>query len=91
MTDHEKNRLRSAGEVAALPHQKSVFLGVVACPNAVGQYLHPYIVVAVFQELRALRKALVALKILKNLLPLVLAPAVVQQICFYEMRIQKWR
>ena len=64
---------------------------MVACPNTVGQDLHPYIVVAVFQELRALRKALVCLKVFKNLLPLVLAPAVIQQICFNEVHIQESR
>ena len=43
---------------------------MVACPNTVGQDFHPYIVVAVFQELYAFCKALVVLKILKNCLPL---------------------
>ena len=62
---------------------------MVACPNAVGQDFHPYIVVAVFQELRAFRKALVRLKVFKDLLPLVLAPAVIQQIRFNEVHIQE--
>ena len=62
---------------------------MVACPNTVGQDFHPYIVVAVFQELRAFRKALVRLKVFKDLLPLVFAPAVIQQIRFNEMHIQK--
>ena len=62
---------------------------MVACPNTVGQDFHPYIVVAVFQELRAFRKALVRLKVFKDLLPLVFAPAVIQQIHFNEMHIQK--
>ena len=62
---------------------------MVACPNTVGQDFHPYIVVAVFQELRAFRKALVRLKEFKDLLPLMAAPAIVQQIRFNEMHIQK--
>ena len=64
---------------------------MVACPNTVSQDFHPYIVVAVFQELRAFRKALVRLKVFKDLLPLVLAPAVIQQIRFNEVHIQKGR
>ena len=62
---------------------------MVACPNTVSQDFHPYIVVAVFQELCALRKALVCLKVFKDLLPLVLAPAVIQQIRFNEVHIQE--
>ena len=64
---------------------------MVACPNAVGQYLHPYIVVAVFEKFRPFCKILVRLKVFKDLLPLVLAPAVVQQIRFNEVHIQKSR
>ena len=62
---------------------------MVACPNTVGQDLHPNIVVAVFEKFRPFRKALVRLKVFKDLLPLVLAPAVVQQIRFNEVHIQK--
>ena len=62
---------------------------MVACPNTVGQDFHPYIVVAVFEKFRPFRKALVRLKVFKDLLPLVFAPAVIQQICFNEMHIQK--
>ena len=62
---------------------------MVACPNTVGQDFHPYIVVAVFEKFRPFCKILVRLKVFKNLLPLVLAPAVVQQIRFNEMHIQK--
>lgn len=64
---------------------------MVACPNTVSHDFHPYIVVAVFEKFRPLRKALVALEILKNLLPLVLAPTVVQQVRFNEVGIQKRR
>ena len=64
---------------------------MVACPNTVGQDFHPYIVVAVFEKFRPFCKILVRLKIFKNLLPLVLAPAVVQQIRFNEVHIQKSR
>ena len=60
---------------------------MVACPNTVGQDFHPYIVVAVFQELCAFFKALVVLKILKNFLPLKAASTIVQQICFDEVSI----
>ena len=62
---------------------------MVACPNTVSQDFHPYIVVAVFEKFRPFCKILVRLKVFKNLLPLVLAPAVIQQICFNEMHIQK--
>ena len=62
---------------------------MVACPNTVGQDLHPYIVVAVFEKFCPLRKILVRLKVFKDLLPLVLAPAVIQQIRFNEVHIQK--
>ena len=62
---------------------------MVACPNTVGQDFHPYIVVAVFEKFRPFCKILVRLKVFKDLLPLVLAPAVVQQIRFNEMHIQK--
>ena len=62
---------------------------MVACPNTVGQYLHPYIVVAVFEKFRPFRKALVRLKVFKNLLSLVPAPTVIQQIRFNEVHIQK--
>ena len=64
---------------------------MVACPNTVSHDFHPYIVVAVFEKFCPLRKALVALKILKNLLSLVLAPAVIQQIRFNEVHIQESR
>ena len=64
---------------------------MVACPNTVGQDFHPYIVVAVFEKFRPFRKALVRLKVFKDLLPLVLAPAVIQQICFNEVHIQESR
>ena len=62
---------------------------MVACPNTVGQDFHPYVVVAVFEKFCPFRKALVRLKVFKNLLPLVLAPAVVQQIGFNKVHIQK--
>ena len=62
---------------------------MVARPNTVGQYLHPYIVVAVFEKFRPFRKILVRLKVFKDLLPLVLAPAVVQQVRFNKVHIQK--
>ena len=62
---------------------------MVACPNTVGQDFHPYVVVAVFEKFCPFRKALVRLKVFKDLLPLVFAPAVIQQICFNEMHIQK--
>ena len=62
---------------------------MVACPNTVGQDFHPYIVVAVFEKFRPFCKILVRLKVFKNLLPLVLAPAVIQQIRFNEVHIQK--
>ena len=62
---------------------------MVACPNTVGQDFHPYVVVAVFEKFRPFRKALVRLKVFKDLLPLVLAPAVIQQIRFNEVHIQK--
>ncbi len=64
---------------------------MVACPNTVSQDFHPYIVVAVFEKFRPFCKILVRLKVFKNLLPLVLAPAVVQQIRFNEVHIQKSR
>lgn len=64
---------------------------MVACPNTVGQDFHPYIVVAVFEKFRPFCKILVRLKVFKNFLPLVLAPAVVQQICFNEVHIQESR
>ena len=62
---------------------------MVACPNTVGQDFHPNIVVAVFEKFRPFRKALVRLKVFKDILPLVFAPAVVQQIRFNEVHIQK--
>ena len=88
-----KNGLRCTGEVAALPHQEPVLLGVVAHPDFVraSQHLHPYIVVAVFQKFRACRNIPVGLKIREYLLPRMLAPAVVQQNRFYEVSIQKRR
>ena len=64
---------------------------MVACPNTVGQDFHPYIVVAVFEKFRPFCKILVCLKVFKDLLPLVLAPAVVQQIRFNEVHIQESR
>ena len=82
-----KNGFRCAGEIAALPHQESVFFGVVANPDFIraGQHLNPYIVVAVFQKFRACRNIPIGLKIRKNLLPGMLAPTVVQQDRFYEV------
>ena len=64
---------------------------MVACPNTVGQDFHPYIVVAVFEKFRPFCKILVRLKVFKDLLPLVLAPAVVQQVRFNEVHIQESR
>ena len=64
---------------------------MVACPNTVGQDFHPYIVVAVFEKFRPFCKILVRLKVFKDLLPLVLAPAVVQQIRFNKVHIQESR
>ena len=66
---------------------------MVAHPHFVrtGQDFHPYIVVAVFQELRAAGHITVGLEIRKYLLPRVLAPAIVQQDRFYEVFIQKRR
>ena len=60
---------------------------MVAYPNFIrtGQDFHPYIVVAVFQEFRAARHIPVGLEIRKDLLPRMLAPAVVQQNRFYEV------
>ena len=93
--DHapRKNGLRCAGEIAALPHQESVFFGVVAHTDFVraGQHLHPYIVVAVFQKFRACRNIPIGLKMRKYLLPGMLAPAIVQQYRFNEVFIQKRR
>ena len=62
---------------------------MVACPNTVGQDFHPYIVVAVFEKFRPFCKILVRLKVFKDFLPLVLVPAVIQQIRFNEVHIQK--
>ena len=62
---------------------------MVACPNTVGQDFHPYIVVAVFEKFRPFCKILVRLKVFKDLLPLVLASAVIQQVRFNEVHIQK--
>ena len=56
-----------------------------------GQDFHPYIVVAVFQELRVCRNIPVGLEIRKYLLPRMLAPTVVQQDLFNEVFIQKRR
>ena len=64
---------------------------MVACPNTVGQDFHPYIVVAVFEKFRPFCKILVRLKVFKDLLPLVLAPAVVQQVRFNKVHIQESR
>ena len=64
---------------------------MVACPNTVGQDFHPYVVVAVFEKFRPFCKILVRLKVFKDFLPLVLAPAVIQQICFNEVHIQESR
>ena len=93
--DHapRKNGLRCTGEVAALPHQEPVLLGVVAHPDFIrtGQNLHPYIVVAAFQKFRAGGNIAGVLEIRKYLLPRVLAPAVVQQYRFNEVFIQKRR
>lgn len=82
-----KNGLRCTGEVAALPHKESVLLGVVAHPHFIrtGQNFHPYIVVAVFQELCAGCNIPVGLEIRKYLLPCMLTPTVVQQDRFYEV------
>ena len=56
-----------------------------------GQHLHPYIVVAVFQEFRAGGNIAGVLEIRKYLLPRMLAPAIVQQYRFNEVFIQKRR
>ena len=64
---------------------------MVACPNTVGQDFHPYIVVAVFEKFRPFCKILVRLKVFKDLLSLVLAPTVIQQIRFNEVHIQESR
>ena len=66
---------------------------MVAHPDFVraGQHLHPYIVVAAFQKFRAGGNIAGVLEIRKNLLPCVLAPAVVQQYRFNEVFIQKRR
>ena len=66
---------------------------MVAHPDFVraGQHLHPYIVVAVFQKFRARRNIPIGLKKRKNLLPRMLAPAIVQQYRFNEVCIQKRR
>ena len=60
---------------------------MVAYPDFIrtGQDFHPYIVVAVFQELRAACNIPVGLKIRKYLLPRMLAPTVIQQYRFYEV------
>ena len=66
---------------------------MVAHPNLIctGEDFHPYIVVAVFQELDALGKVVMALEIVKYILPRVLAPTVIQQDRFDQVRIQKRR
>lgn len=66
---------------------------MVAHPHFVrtGQNFHPYIVVAVFQELCAAHYISIGLEIREYLLPRVLAPAIVQQNRFYEVFIQKRR
>ena len=64
---------------------------MVACPNTAGQDFHPYIVVAVFEKFRPFYKILVRLKVFKDLLPLVFAPTVIQQIRFNEVHIQESR
>ena len=60
---------------------------MVAHPDFIrtGQDFHPYIVVAVFQELCAARHIPVGLEIRKYLLPRMLAPTIVQQDRFYEV------
>ena len=66
---------------------------MVAHPDFIrtGKDLHPYIIVAAFQKLRALRKVLMSLKVVEDVLPLVLPPAVIQQDGFDEVGIQKRR
>ena len=66
---------------------------MVAHPDFIrtGKDFHPYIVVAVFQKLRALRKVLMGLEVVENVLPLMLPTAVIQQNCFDEVGIQKRR
>ena len=66
---------------------------MVAHPELIrtGKDLHPYIVVAVFQELCALGKIVMALEIVKYVLPCVVAPTVIQQDRFDQVRIQKRR
>lgn len=63
---------------------------MVAHPDFVraGQHLHPYIVVAVFQEFRAGGNIPIGLEIREYLLPRMLAPAIVQQYRFNEVFIQ---
>ena len=60
---------------------------MVAHPDFIrtGQDFHPYIVVAVFQELCAAHYISIGLEIREYLLPRVLAPAIVQQNRFYEV------
>ena len=66
---------------------------MVAHPDFIrtGKDFHPYIVVAVFQKLRALRKVLMGLKVVENVLPLMLPPTIIQQNGFNEVGIQKRR
>lgn len=60
---------------------------MVAHPDFIrtGQNFHPYIIVAVFQELCAGGYIPVGLEICKYLLSCMLAPAIVQQNRFYEV------
>ena len=66
---------------------------MVAHPHFIrtGQDFHPYVVVAVFQKFRASGNIPIGLKKRKNLLPCMLAPAVVQQYRFNEVFIKKRR
>ena len=66
---------------------------MVAHPNFIrtGKDFHPYIVVAAFQKLRALREVLMGLEVVENVLPLMLPPTIIQQNCFDEVGIQKRR
>ena len=66
---------------------------MVAHPDFIrtGKDFHPYIVIAAFQKLYALRKVLMSLKVIEDVLPLMLPPTIIQQNCFDEVGIQKRR
>ena len=66
---------------------------MVAHPDFIrtGKDFHPYIVVAVFQKICALRKVLMDLEAVENILPLMLPPAIIQQDGFDKVGIQKRR